>query len=457
MVHRLSVFFLAGAFLLTSGCSLPTDRDLGGAAAPDAAGRAAAPLTASPIAHIIVIVQENRTVDNLFNGFPGADTVSYGANKEGQTIALQPTSLAAPYDMGHRHENWVLDYDRGRMNGFNSESLNCYARPPKHCPSKGVAAYGYVPESQVQPYWDMASQYTFADELFQTNEGPSFPAHQYLISGTSTIRNGSQYRASENPSDTAGRSDQGGCDSKQTTTVETIDESGRRGPSVYPCFDRDSILQRMNDQYVSWHYYQEFKGSGQWHAPDAIEAIRDGPTYANVEWPSSTVLEDIARGYLADVSFVTPSGLESDHSGRNNGSGPSWVASIVNQIGQSKYWNDTAIIITWDDWGGWYDHVPPTLFNSYELGFRVPMIVVSPYAKPNYVSHVPYEFGSILKFIEETFGLASLNTTDVRAADLSDCFDYAAGPRAFKPIAAKYSAAYFERQPIDYKSIDDDQ
>jgi phospholipase C len=243
-----------------------------------------------------------------------------------------------------------------------------------------------------------------------------------------------------------------------SASVQTLDPHGKPGPSVFPCFDRDSILQKMDDRYVSWHYYQEFKGSGEWHAPDAIEAIRNGPSYATVKWPSSSVLDDIKYGRLAEVSFVTPSGLESDHSGRNNGSGPSWVASIVNAIGENRsYWNSTAIIVTWDDWGGWYDHVPPKIFNSYELGFRVPMIVVSPYAKPNYVSHVPYEFGSILKFIEETFGVASLGTTDTRANDLSDCFNFSAVPRAFRPIAAKYSAAYFEHQPVDRQSIDDDQ
>ena len=112
--------------------------------------------------------------------------------------------------------------------------------------------------------------------------------------------------------------------------------------------------------------------------------------------------------------------------------------------------------MVWDDWGGWYDHVPPQIYNSYELGFRVPMIVVSPYAKRGYVSHTPYEFGSILKFIERTFDLASLGTTDVRANDLSDCFDFGAKPRVFKPIAAKYSARYFETLPISYENPDDD-
>ena len=443
--------------MLTSGCSLPADRGSSGAAVVGVAGSAATPLTSSPIAHIVVIIQENRTVDNLFNGFPGADTVTTGQNVYGQSVPLRPTLLTAPYDMGHRHGSWLLDYNHAQMNGFSTESLDCYAKP-KQCPQSEVAAYGYVPEGEIQPYWDMAEQYTFADELFQTNQGPSFPAHQYLISGTSTIRNGSRYKASENPRDTSGKRSQGGCDSVPSASVQTLDQHGKPGPSVFPCFDRDSILQKMDDRYVSWHYYQEFKGSGEWHAPDAIEAIRNGPSYANVKWPSSSVLDDIKYGRLAEVSFVTPSGLESDHSGRNNGSGPSWVASIVNAIGEnSSYWNSTAIIVTWDDWGGWYDHVPPKIFNSYELGFRVPMIVVSPYAKPNYVSHVPYEFGSILKFIEETFGVASLGTTDTRANDLSDCFNFSAVPRAFRPIAAKYSAAYFEHQPVDRQSIDDDQ
>jgi len=253
MIQRLSVFFLAGAILLTSGCALPTDRGSGGVAVPGAAGTAAARLNTSPIAHIIVIIQENRTVDNLLNGFPGADTVTSGQNEYGQTVVLRSTLLTAPYDMGHRHGSWLLDDNHGSMNGFSTESLNCYVKR-RQCPQSDVAAYGYVPESEVQPYWDMAEQYTFADELFQTNQGPSFPAHQYLISGTSTIHNGSSYRASENPRDTNGKRSQGGCDSVPSTTVQTLGPRGKPGPSVFPCLDRDSILQRMDDQSVSWSY-----------------------------------------------------------------------------------------------------------------------------------------------------------------------------------------------------------
>jgi phospholipase C len=169
---------------------------------------------------------------------------------------------------------------------------------------------------------------------------------------------------------------------------------------------------------------------------------------ANVISPSSQVLTDIANGQLADVVWVTPAQAASDHPKVNNGSGPSWVASVVNAIGNSQYWNNTAIFITWDDWGGFYDHVTPTIYNSFELSFRVPLIVVSPYAKPGYVSHAQHEFGSILKFTEETFGLPSLNTTDARADDLSDCFSFTNQQRKrFTRIKTKYPASYFFHLP----------
>ena len=150
---------------------------------------------------------------------------------------------------------------------------------------------------------------------------------------------------------------------------------------------------------------------------------------------------------LADVVWVTPTQAASDHPKVNNGSGPSWVGSIVNAIGSSQYWNDTAIFITWDDWGGWYDHVTPTIYNSFELSFRVPLIVVSPYAKPGYISHKQHEFGSILKFVEETFDLPSLGTTDARADDLSDCFNFSKKMLKFKPIRTKYPTSYFFKLP----------
>lgn len=449
--------FLLGTLIAASGCGHESGvQNLPAGLTPYAPPFGASPLVLGKhkVQHIVVIVQENRSVDDLFNGFPGANTVRSGKNSEGQTVPLQEVPLTAPYDLSHKHGSWVEDYNNGAMNGFNREALNCIGH--NRCPKQDVAAYGYVPESEVEPYWKMAKEYVFADNMFQSNEGPSFPAHQYIVSGTSTIANGSNYRASENPRDTRQKAHQGGCDSIAGTTVETIDQNGRRGPSVYPCFIRKSIMDLMNEHEVTWHYYQARGGPGLWHAVDAIRQIWDGRSYENVRWPPSRVLTDIKDQRLPDVTFVTPTAAASDHAGSTNGTGPSWVASVVNAIGESNYWKTTTIFVVWDDWGGWYEHVQPTRYNSYELGFRVPFIVISPYAKPHYISHGPHEFGSILKFIEKVFNLGSLGTTDDRADDLSACFSFDQNPRSFKPIQTTYGPDYFLRQPLSDKDPDDD-
>ncbi len=455
-------FYLVAAcsVALAGGCggppaALPSHGFAGRSAVPRRAQSLEEPLGDHAIKHVVVIVQENRTVDNVFNGFPGADTVRSGRNTYGQMVELVATSLSAPYDLSHKHSAWSQDYHGGDMDGFNTETENCYASPSQ-CPPADIAAYGFVPEAQVQPYWDMAQQYTFADRMFQTNQGPSFPAHQYLVSGTSSISDNSALRASENATNPLNVPHQGGCDSLPDSTVETIDPKGVEGNPTFPCFDRKSIFGVMNDQGVTWRYYQEFGDSGAWHAVDALKPIWSGPTYVNVIWPSKGILQDIQAGHLADVTFVTPSKNASDHAGKNDGSGPSWVASIVNSIGQSSYWKDTAIFVTWDDWGGWFDHVKPTIYTSYEDGFRVPLIVISPYAKKGHISHTAYEFGSILKFIEQAFDLPSLGTSDVRAHDLNGCFDFRRQARAFTLIHAPFPGSYFKSLPIDYESPDDD-
>jgi phospholipase C len=459
MLRRPSALPLVAA-LLMAGCTPSSSSQAAAGAIPPFSLSSANSVSGAhpnPIRHIIVIVQENRTVDNLFNGFPGADTSRVGKNSQGQTVTLHQISLAGPYDISHKHKAWVNDYDGGAMNGFDHEGVNCYARHQTRCPNRDIAAYGFVPENQVRPYWDMAKHYTFADELFQTNQGPSFPAHQYIVSGTSTINGDATIRASENPTNPRHVARQGGCDSQPHTTVETIRDDGSAGPLVYPCFTRRSIMNLMDASGVTWNYYQAFGGAGEWHAVDAVRPIWSRrQSYQNVIWPMQRVLKNIHNGTIAQVSFVTPDAARSDHAGRNNGSGPSWVASIVNEIGKSKYWKDTAIIVTWDDWGGWYDHVAPNVYNSYELGFRVPMIVISPYAKKGYVSHVHYEFGSILKFIEKTFSLGSLQTTDARSSDLTDCFNFGAAPSAFEPIAAPLSEQYFLQQPASGEPDSDD-
>jgi phospholipase C len=314
------------------------------------------------------------------------------------------------------------------------------------------SAFAYVKPSEVQPYFHLAEQYTFGDRMFQSNQGPSFPAHQFIISGTSAPSVGSTSFAAENPSLGGGT----GCIAPSTQYVRLIDPSGRESARVYPCFEHPTLTDELDSKGVTWHYYTPSPGS-IWTGPNAIEHMC-GPNAAppnatecvgtiwlnNVIIKETQVLTDVKNNALPQVSWVIPTAFNSDHSGTTKAiGGPSWVASIVNAIGNSPYWADTAIFITWDDWGGWYDHVALKLINSYQYGFRVPLIVVSPYAKAGHISHATHDFGSILKFTEEVYGLPSLGYADALADDLSDCFDFSQTPIGFQTINAPLDAAYF--------------
>ena len=296
--------------------------------------------------------------------------------------------MTAPYDLSHEHLAFTTEYDHGKLDGWNNVASVC--KKDARCPPPEIRGYGYVPRHEIAPYFTMAESYAFADHMFQTNQGPSLPAHQYILSGTSTIRNDSPLRAAENAR-TPEHKYTGGCDSPRGSRVWVIDPAGQENREVYPCFERQSLIDLVEaTKGLTWRYYQHHVGPGLWSGPDAIRQIRYSPAYkTHVLAPSSQVLTDIAGGKLANVVWVTPSPEASDHAGVTDGSGPSWVASVVNAIGNSKYWDDTAIFVTWDDWGGWYDHVKPPQYNSYELGFRVPLIVISAYARTSYISHKP--------------------------------------------------------------------
>jgi phospholipase C len=397
--------------------------------------------------HVVVIFQENRTPDNLFHGFPNADIADSGVNSAGQSIPLTQIDLANDYDLSHAHAAFVDMYDGGKMDGADKIPISCVAGAVS-CPPPNPQ-FMYVNPSEVQPYFQLGEQYTFGDRMFQTNQGPSFPAHQFIIAGTSAPTATSDLFASENPFGGAG------CVAAVGSLVTLIDPLGNENQQIYPCFEHPTLMDLLDVQMVTWRYYAPSAGS-IWTGPNAIQHIRSGPDWANVIIPQTQVLTDILNGQLAQVTWVIPDGADSDHAASNNGTGPSWVASIVNAIGTSQYWSDTAIIITWDDWGGWYDHVAPSIYDSYEYGFRVPLIIVSPYTKQGYVSHVTHDFGSILKFIEEIFKLPSLGYADARADDFSDCFDLSQTPITFQAIPAKVDKNFFLTVKRPFTPPDDD-
>jgi phospholipase C len=441
--------------------------------------------------HIVVIIQENRTPDNLFQGlcvrFDSCDTSPRPFQYNVQTRdwrdksqllgVIQPLSvpLASAYDLNHSHLAFVAQCD------LNSASNTCAMDGGSKISCSGTCPeqpqFRYVDNSTgiLNPYLELAKSYGWANYMFQTNQGPSFPAHQFLFGGTSapTSRDDALgIFAAENG--TGGNI--AGCIANASTTVELISPPGVESQSIYPCFEHETIPDVLPPN-ISWKYYAPSAGS-IWTAPDAIRHIcqPDLPTggkCVGAEWAhhvdlkSSDVLTDISNCVLPELSWVIPTGQNSDHASINTGGGPDWVASIVNAIGTSacktfdgaSYWESTAILIVWDDWGGWYDHEAPEILpqpqGDYQYGFRVPLIFVSAYTPPGLIENSRHDFGSILRFIERNFGTPQgvLNFADARANDdLTGFFDARLIPRPFAGIRTVKSAESFIKDsspPID--------
>jgi phospholipase C len=405
------------------GCSVPgqSGQGVGSASLPAQAKKAAG---TRKIQHVIIMIQENRSFDNLFATFPGADGTKTGVGKCAVSkkcpkgtmlIHLKPRHLDW-WDFPHGHYDFLIDYDGGKMDGFNQRNKGGSGQ-------KNLAhalPYQYIYPNEIAPYWTMARRYGLADHMFQTQGTGSFVGHQDLIAGSSSLS------ADESITDEP-NSGNGiwGCDSTPGTTTGLISKTkgyeANKGP--FPCLTYPTLRDSLDRAHLSWKYYEpNFPSAGGqgtsawiWSAFDAIKAVRYGPEWgANVNGPTSTpettIFTDITNGTLPAVSWVIPDSQNSDHPYDPRGSqpdtGPSWVASVVNAVGESPEWNTTAIVVIWDDWGGFYDHVAPPQLDYQGLGFRVPMLLISPYARPGYISHTQYEPASILKFVENNWFLA---------------------------------------------------
>jgi phospholipase C len=479
----------------------------------------------SSFKHVVVIVQENRTPDNLFQGLcspPFGSTASCSTTDPSKyniqtsdwldntslTHVTQPkgVALANKYDLSHAHSAFTAMCDSTGGPGFpycrmdGAAGIQCGGK----CPSQPQFRFVTNTNGILNPYLELATQYGWANFMFQTNQGPSFPAHQFLFGGTSAPTAEDDPKgifAAENMSSTIklapGTGLVAGCTAESTTRVKLIRPPDDESQSVYPCFEHQTMADLLTDTPtpvpLTWRYYTPGPGS-IWTAPNAIAHIckstGPGGTCTGDQWndnvdapgvPSPApnlpnngsvdILRDIKGCNLRSVSWVIPTGQNSDHAKSNDGGGPSWVASIVNAIGSDTqcdggtgYWKDTAILITWDDWGGWYDHEPPTILNGpggdYQYGFRVPLLVVSAYTAKGLINSHRHDFGSILKFIEHNFGLplGGLNFADARSENfLPLFFDLTQPARQFTPISAAKTAAFFlkdKRKPTD---PDDDQ
>ncbi len=414
----------------------------------------AAPTGAGKILHVVFVVQENRSFNNLFYGYPGAYTVTSGKDSKGKTLVLQPIKLRFKYTIDHSSTAMfaACNSARGlpgthcRMDGFDKE---WFADGP---PGIKFPQYAYVPHEDSKPYFSMAHQWVLADRMFQSQIDESFVAHQYAIAAQAQTSVDLPYGP-------------WGCPPGPSDFVNTLNSDRTYGPRQIPCFDYQTLGDELDKAGLSWKFYSSQYGTPSsgfgavWSSYQAVKHIYEGPDWAkNVLYPQKRFLTDVPKGKLADFTWITPLCANSDHTNCGGGFGPSWVSAIVNTIGKSKFWDSTVIFVQWDDWGGLYDPVKPP-FKDYDgLGFRVPMLVISPYAKRDYVSHVQYETASVLRFAEDLWKLPQLAAADARATSpAADCFDFNQRPRAFVPIRAPKGIEWFLHLQHADRRIPDEQ
>lgn len=367
----------------------------------------------SSIKHIVFIIKENRSFDQYFGTFPGADGATSGKMSTGATVPLGHTPDKMPYDLGHEWADAHTAVNNGQMDKFDLIRMG-----------SGLMGYTQMQQADIPNYFAYAHQFVLADRMFSSLQGPSFPNHLYTVAAQSGGAIG-------NPT---GTKVIWGCDADSTSQVAVKDSSGHL-TLQFPCFDFQTIADSLQSAGISWRYYAP--GFGQhgyaWSALDAINHIRNGPLWSSNVVADSQFALDAQTGNLPSVSWLV-TGHASEHPVDSTCFGENWTVQQINAIMQGPDWNSTAIFLTWDDFGGFYDHVPPPGVDQFGLGPRVPLLIISPFAKPGFISHTQYEFSSFLAFLETRFGLNPLTNRDATANNMTDSFDFNQTPQAVFPL-----------------------
>lgn len=380
------------------------------------------------VKHIVFIVKENRTFDNYFGTYPGADGAVTGQLSTGAVIPLAPAPDRTPHDIDHSYQAAVKAIDGGAMDQFDLISGGHDLLP-----------YTQYTQNDIPAYFTYAHDFVLGDEFFSSLEGPSFPNHLYTVGAQSG-------GAINNPN-----TPRWGCDAKATSRVQVMDDDGDLG-SVYPCFDFDTLADRLEQRGLTWKYYAPGQDqSGYiWSALDAIRHIRLTSLWTDHVVPTAQFVQDAQNGSLPAVSWVVTSAALSEHPPASVCLGENWTVDQINAVMQGPEWSSTAIFLTWDDFGGFYDHVAPPVVDRFGFGPRVPFLIISPWVKPGHLTHTTLEFSSVLKFIETRFDLAPLTERDRLANDLIGSFEFdhrPLDPVVLPPRSCNTSTAEVELDP----------
>jgi phospholipase C len=368
------------------------------------------------IRHIVIIMQENRSFDNYFGTYPGADGIPM---RHGMPTVCVPDPLRhtciRPYhdsndvDYGGPHDQaaFMTDFDFGQMDGFVRSRETCSnALDPKDCIALlSLDMMGYHDQREIPNYWAYARHFVLQDHMFESNASWSLPSHLFLVSEWSALCT----RAGDPSS----------CGSNIEDPGLPTDIGPPHTPPDYAWTDLTYLLHR---NHVSWGYYvkkgpepdcetgqmfcqyqdQDPRTPGIWNPLQSFDTVRNDGQLGNIR-DTSAFLSAARSDRLPSVSWVIPSGIVSEHPTASIRTGQAYVTNLINTIGRSPEWDSTAIFLTWDDWGGFYDQVRPPSVDLNGYGFRVPGLVISPYSRPGYIDHQQLSFDAFAKFIEDDF------------------------------------------------------
>jgi phospholipase C len=368
------------------------------------------PPTTTPIKHFIFLMQENHSFDNYFGTYPGADGIPTGVCMPVDPFDSTNANCVKPFHIGdtdvqmddpdHSTETHRVQYNQGQMNGF------VYALDERN--QDGRLAMGYYNEQDLPYYWNVAGQYVLFDRMFSSAAGGSDINHFYWVTGTS------------------GQPQDGG--DQQTLLANT-----------------PTIFDQLEEKGISWKFYvqnyepnltyrtiHEYPGNRAsqviWVPLLNFDRFIDNPELNKHIVDMSEFYNDLDNGTLPDVAYIAPSG-PSEHPPSNLVSGQRFIKTLIQSLMQSPYWDNSAFMWAYDDWGGWYDHVLPPQVDEYGYGMRVPALLVSAYARHGYIDHTTLDFTSALKFIEENWGLSPLAERDAQAQSIAGAFDFSQPPR----------------------------
>ena len=364
----------------------------------------------TPIQHLIMLMQENHSFDNYFGTYPGANGIPDGVCMPVNPFDSKSTSCVAPFHIGdtevtledpdHSTLTARSQYNDGLMNGF------VYALNTRN--QDGRLSMGYYDGRDLPYYWNIADQYVLFDNFFSSAAGGSDENHMFWVAANN---------------------------------AEVPD-----GPAKVAALNAmPTIFDRLQAKGISWKFYVQnyepklnYRTIAQFPGNRASQVIWvpllnfdrfiDDPTLASHIVDINQYYDDLKNGTLPSVSFLVPSG-PSEHPPSNILSGQRFVRTLIQSLMQANYWNNSAFVWAYDDWGGWYDHVPPPQVDDQGYGFRVPALLVSPYAKQGAIDHTLLDYTSILKFIEDNWGVTSLSKRDTNANSITSAFDFQQTPR----------------------------